>query len=157
MLQVWDFLSGKLKKDLQYQADEQFMMHETAVLALNFSRDSELLVSGSQDGKMKVCHCLSWQSSQNTQATALPWDPDRHRGLLRVQVLHSNRSLNAVTMLTGKDSLLRVPMSEPYLAHALLDCGQAWSSANAQDKRTRQNADVIRADYHRPHMCLRLR
>lgn len=47
-------MTGKLKKDLQYQADEQFMLHETAVLALNFSRDSELLVSGSQDGKMKV-------------------------------------------------------------------------------------------------------
>lgn len=53
-LQVWDFISGRLKKDLQYQADEQFMMHDTAVLALNFSRDSELLVSGSQDGKLKV-------------------------------------------------------------------------------------------------------
>ena len=61
-MQVWDFVTGKLKKDLQYQADEQFMMHETAVLALNFSRDSELLVSGSQDGKIKVlllsCSCL---------------------------------------------------------------------------------------------------
>ena len=49
-------MSGKLKKDLQYQADEQFMMHDTAILALNFSRDSELLVSGSQDGKLKVKH-----------------------------------------------------------------------------------------------------
>ena len=29
-------------------------MHNGAVLALNFSRDSELLVSGSQDGKIKV-------------------------------------------------------------------------------------------------------
>ena len=47
-------MSGKLKKDLQFQADEQFMMHDTAVLALAFSRDSELLVSGSQDGKIKV-------------------------------------------------------------------------------------------------------
>ena len=52
--QVWDLLSGKLKKDLQYQADEQFMMHDVAVLALSFTRDSELLVSGSQDGKIKV-------------------------------------------------------------------------------------------------------
>lgn len=53
-VQVWDFITGKLKKDLQFQADEQFMMHDEAVLALSFSKDSELLVSGSQDGKIKV-------------------------------------------------------------------------------------------------------
>lgn len=53
---MWDFITGKLKKDLQFQADEQFMMHDEAVLALSFSKDSELLVSGSQDGKIKACH-----------------------------------------------------------------------------------------------------
>lgn len=53
-VQVWDFITGKLKKDLQFQADEQFMMHDEAVLALSFSKDSELLVSGSQDGKIKA-------------------------------------------------------------------------------------------------------
>jgi WD40 repeat-containing protein SMU1 len=30
------------------------MMHDQAVLSLNFSRDSEMLCSGSQDGKIKV-------------------------------------------------------------------------------------------------------
>ncbi len=44
--QVWDTLTGRLKKDLSYQAEEMFMMHDEAVLALGFSRDSELLVSG---------------------------------------------------------------------------------------------------------------
>ena len=53
-MQIWDHASGKLRKDLEYQAEEKFMMHNGAVLALNFSRDSELLVSGSQDGKIKV-------------------------------------------------------------------------------------------------------
>ncbi|KAL3641467.1 Serine/threonine-protein kinase smu1 [Castilleja foliolosa] len=53
-VEVWDHISGKLKKDLQYQADETFMMHEEAVLCVDFSRDSEMLASGSQDGKIKV-------------------------------------------------------------------------------------------------------
>ncbi|KAG5009946.1 hypothetical protein JHK87_018461 [Glycine soja] len=51
---VWDYISGKLKKDLQYQADEVFMMHDDVVLCVDFSIDSEMLASGSQDGKIKV-------------------------------------------------------------------------------------------------------
>ncbi|CAM8959086.1 unnamed protein product [Rhodiola kirilowii] len=53
-LEVWDHISGKLKKDLPYQADETFMMHDEPVLCVDFSRDSEMLASGSQDGKIKV-------------------------------------------------------------------------------------------------------
>ncbi|KAL6764858.1 WD40-repeat-containing domain protein [Haematococcus lacustris] len=53
-IEVWDSMTGRLKKELAYQAEEMFMMHDEAVLALSFSRDSELLVSGSQDARVKV-------------------------------------------------------------------------------------------------------
>lgn len=37
---------------------ETFMMHDDPVLCVDFSRDSEMLASGSQDGKIKVSFYL---------------------------------------------------------------------------------------------------
>ena len=37
------------------------MMHDDAVLCVDISRDSEMLASGSQDGKIKVWHIRTGQ------------------------------------------------------------------------------------------------
>lgn len=53
-VEVWDFEKCKLRRDLDYQAKDELMMHDASVTAETFSRDGDLLATGSEDGAVKV-------------------------------------------------------------------------------------------------------
>eukprot|EP00933_Yihiella_yeosuensis_P041190 TRINITY_DN35611_c0_g1_i1.p1 TRINITY_DN35611_c0_g1~~TRINITY_DN35611_c0_g1_i1.p1 ORF type:complete len:530 (+),score=112.53 TRINITY_DN35611_c0_g1_i1:132-1721(+) len=63
-VEVWDYQSGTLRKDLSYQEEGSFMMHDKAVIACAFNKDSELLATGSQDGQIKVWRIATGQCAR---------------------------------------------------------------------------------------------
>jgi WD40 repeat-containing protein SMU1 len=81
-IEVWNFTTGKIRKDLKYQAQENFMLMEDAVLCLAFSRDSEMLASGSRDGKLQVWkiqtgQCLRrFEKAHNKGLTSITFSKD---------------------------------------------------------------------------------
>ena len=67
-IEVWNYQTGKIRKDLKYQADDNFMLMEDSILCLAFSRDSEMLLSGCQDGKAKVWKIQTGQCLRRFEA-----------------------------------------------------------------------------------------
>jgi len=81
-VEVWDYQTAMLRKDLSYQEEGNFMMHEKAVIGVAFSKDSELLATGSQDGQLKVWRVASgqcvrrYEKAHGEGITFISWSKD---------------------------------------------------------------------------------
>ncbi|KAG2180325.1 hypothetical protein INT44_003327 [Umbelopsis vinacea] len=81
-IEIWNYLTGKLRKDLRYQAEENLIAMDNSVISLAFSKDSELLASGSTDGviavwKVATGHCQRRFSPAHSQGvTSIAFNKD---------------------------------------------------------------------------------
>ena len=79
------------------------MMHEKAVIAVAFNKDSELLASGSQDGQIKVWRVATgqcvrrYEKAHSEGVACITWSKDSTQ-LLTGLVLPKLRCLGAVDM-----------------------------------------------------------
>ncbi|XP_052247088.1 WD40 repeat-containing protein SMU1 [Dreissena polymorpha] len=109
-VEVWNFTTGKIRKDLRYQAQDNFMMMDDAVLCMCFSRDSEMLATGDQGGKIKVWKILTGQClrkferAHNKGVTCVNFSKDNGQLLsasfdqaIRVHGLKSGKALKEFT------------------------------------------------------------
>ena len=105
-IEVWNFTTGKIRKDLKYQAQDNFMMMAEAVLCLAFSRDSEMLATGSEGGQIMVWkvstgQCLrKFEKAHGKGVTCLQFSKDNSQILsasfdstVRIHGLKSGRTL----------------------------------------------------------------
>eukprot|EP01130_Rhizamoeba_saxonica_P014535 TRINITY_DN6366_c0_g1_i1.p1 TRINITY_DN6366_c0_g1~~TRINITY_DN6366_c0_g1_i1.p1 ORF type:complete len:435 (+),score=86.30 TRINITY_DN6366_c0_g1_i1:240-1544(+) len=108
-IEIYDYITGKLKP-LQYQDKGMFMNHKTKITCMGFTRESECLVTGANDGEINVWrisngHLLrKFTRAHNSGVTSVSFSRDGFKILssgfdmsVRIHGLKSGKTLKIFT------------------------------------------------------------
>jgi len=86
-IELWHSSTGKLRKDLSYQAEDHIMSHKSSVLDISFDYKGTSIASGSTDGILKV------------------WSVATGKSVIRVKQAHQGKPVSCVGFLEWESSL----------------------------------------------------
>ncbi|KAL4434959.1 hypothetical protein ABPG74_017715 [Tetrahymena malaccensis] len=149
IIEVWDSVLMKLRSDLTYQKDEQFMFHEEAIHALTFSDDGEILVSGDKVGTIKVWKTQTGKSlkkidnglSESISSLKFGADPSHlivgyNKNLIRVYGLKSGTIImEHRSKQEGNINDLIVPSIEEVISVGTDGFIRVWDSKTGQQQQ----------------------
>lgn len=98
MIQVWNYNTGNLRTDLDYQNNQQYMQMPDTVICLALNADSTVVVAGSKTGSVRV---FDIQSGSMICA----FDHAHSIGVASVQFSHGD---NSQILSAGFDQLVRI-------------------------------------------------
>eukprot|EP01029_Cantina_marsupialis_P022977 TRINITY_DN5661_c0_g2_i1.p1 TRINITY_DN5661_c0_g2~~TRINITY_DN5661_c0_g2_i1.p1 ORF type:complete len:514 (-),score=156.55 TRINITY_DN5661_c0_g2_i1:119-1660(-) len=135
-MEVWDYESCSLRKDLQYQAEDKLMFHNDCVLSIAFSQDCELVAAGLQNGEIKVWRlatgqCLRKLKSAHTEGvTSLAFNLDGTQLLStsfdRTARIHGLRSKRTLKVFSGHESFVNSAFYSPDGTRIVTACSDGF-------------------------------
>ena len=145
-VEVWEHASCKLREDLEYQRQDEFMMHESAVISSAFSRDGEFLATGSHGGQVKVWKlssgaCLrSFTAAHSMGVTSICFSRDKSQILTtsfdQTARVHGLKSGKTLKEFRGHSSFVNAGLiTEDGLSVATASSDgtvKIWSAATAE-------------------------
>ena len=154
-VELWDPASCRLRTDLQYQRDDELLMHDAPVLALAPSLDGTALASGDRDGCLKVWRLATGQcarkfpKAQQQAVTAVAWSRDGSQlltassdGAVRSHGLKSGRTLQQFRGHGGSVSAVAYLRSSGEASDAVVS-GSADGTVRVWDPRSAETVSTF--------------
>jgi WD40 repeat-containing protein SMU1 len=151
-IEIWNYMTGRIRKDLVYQKEEKMMSMDSCILALDVSIDSEWLVTGSQDGSIAVWELITGKrikyflNCHSHGVTSVHFNKDKSQILSasfdHTIKIHGMNSGKALKVFRGHSSFVNVCLFSQDESRVL--SGSSDGSVKIWDTKT---SDLIRSVY----------